>query len=105
MYDYWAAIFFHCCTYVRIINSYIYNPVGYGILAFNVMENNSLENVTVVMGRQEMYDDSICSYGIHWIYANVDSDTVKDDKEVIAEINSNILKDYCITKYCDCISD
>ena len=101
----WATLFFHFCTDLAIINSYIYNPVGYGILAFNVMGNNSLDNVTVIMGRQEKYNNSICSNGICWNYANIDSDTVKDDKEVITKFNNIILRDYCITKCCDCISD
>ena len=88
--DYWAAIFIHSCTNVGIINTHIYNPVGYGILAFNVMGNNSIVNVTIVMGRQKKFDGKVCSYGAHLWYRSIHDNTMKSG-EIIFSINNIVL--------------
>ena len=98
--DYWAAIFIHSCTNVGIINTHIYNPVGYGILAFNVMGNNSIVNVTIVMGRQKKFDGKVCSYGAHLWYRSIHDNTMKSG-EIIFSINNIVLKDGCESCVCD----
>ena len=85
-----AGIFFHECINVQISNVYIYDPLGYGIVAINLLGYSTLKNITVFMGRQEPYKNSTyqqftCSYGIQMKY--VDSRNIKIEHVFIAVSN------------------
>ena len=84
---YWASI-----LYVHDV--YISNPVGYGIIAYNMLGHNILENVYVDMGRQKSFSNSClytCSYGLHMSF--FDSNVVQMDQNVtliITNINVDL---------------
>ena len=99
--DYLAAIYVHYCTDVNITNTYIHNQVGYGIFAFNMMGENSLENVTIIMGRQGKH--SWCSFGLHYHYGDEDGSAIKADKESYVNIDNIALIDDC--ESCSCNSN
>ena len=86
----WAALLFQCCTDLKIVNVYIYNPVGYGISAHSVIGNNNLENVTVIMGRDNVALD-MCSYGAKWSYRNLNGDFTEINK-IIVTIDNIMMK-------------
>ena len=75
---YWASMFFDKCTNVHIKEVYISDPVGYGIIAYNMLGYNIIENFSVHMGRQKQFEsvDTLltCSYGLHFNF--FDSDDV-----------------------------
>ena len=67
---YWASVYIHYCSNVEAISLVIENPVGYAISGLNVMGNSSLTDVTIMMGREELYSFILftCSYAVHWMY-------------------------------------
>ena len=94
----WAALLFQFCTNLKIVNVYIYNPVGYGISAHSVIGNNSLENVTVIMGRNNAALD-MCSYGAKWSYRNLNGDFMEINK-IIVTIDNIMMKQLNISLAC-----
>ena len=68
--NHWTSLFLNNCTTVEIVNVCIDNPVGYGITGYNVMGDNSIENTTVIMNRQDLHGRLLftCSYGMQWSY-------------------------------------
>ena len=76
---YWASMFFDKCANVHIKEVHISDPVGYGIIAYNMLGYNIIENFSVHMGRLkpfESIEDNLltCSYGLHLNF--FDSDDV-----------------------------
>ena len=68
---YWASMFFIACINIKVTNVHIDNPVGYGITCANVMGKNVLNNITMIMGRHELYQSLLhtCSNGIYIMYS------------------------------------
>jgi len=60
-------------VYMHIISVVMNSPIGYGISGLNVMGNNSLQNVTIIMGRDNLHNYIFyaCSYGVHWMYGDI----------------------------------
>ena len=103
---YWTSILFHECTNVQIRNVYIEDPVGYGIIAINMFGHNTLENITVFMGRQKPYKNSTyqhftCSYGIQLKY--VDSRSIKAENIFITVSNIILLLMSEEKRQCSCV--
>jgi len=89
----WAALWFQYCINLEITNVYIYNSVGYGISADNVIGNNSLKSVTVVMGR----DNEIlgtCSRGVKWSYDNLYGKFIETYDNIVLSIDNIIIKQH-----------
>ena len=100
--NYWAAMYFHCCTDVSITNTYIYYPVRYGIFAFNMMGRNNFENVTILMGKQAK--QSWCSYGLYFHYDEDEyGSTVEQDEKGFINISNIALIGNCKSD-CSCRS-
>ena len=85
-YHYLAATWFQYCTNTTISNTHIYNPVGYGIVAFNVMGNSNIVNVTVVMEKFHGI-----SHGTYLKYRNVHRSAAKGD-DIIFSIDNIVFK-------------
>ena len=88
--SHWASMVFNECTNVLLTDVHISNPVGYGIIAYNMFGYNILENISVYMGRQKsLYNSSLtCSYGVHISYLN--SEGMETGKNNATVIISNI---------------
>ena len=102
---YWASILFHECTNVHISNVCIDRPVGYGIVATNMVGHNTLGNITVFMGREKPYKNSThqqftCSYGILLKYA--DSRSIKCETVFVKVINITLLLMSKEKRQCSC---
>ena len=66
---YWASVYIHYCSNVEAVNIRIENPVGYGLSGLNVRGNNSLKDITIIMGREDLYGKLFtCSYAFQWMY-------------------------------------
>ena len=100
---FWAAMFFYYCTNITISNMYIYNPVGYGVLALNVMgSSNCILKVTIMLGRKEEYGGVICSKGGYLGYKDMHNSTTKIE-EIFFNIDNIALKGGC--EFCECYSE
>ena len=102
---YCASIFFHECTNVQISNVYIDHPIGYGIMAINMLGYNTLERITVFIGRLKPFNrfqEFSCSYGIHFKFA--DSKSYNTDKVFVTVSNITLLLMPPHKRNCTCAS-
>jgi len=96
----WAALSFWHCYDLKMANVYIYNPMGYGVLAKDIVGNNCFENITVIIGRNNRAIRT-CSYGAKWHYSNSFGNITKPAIVII----DNIIIKYLCTSYMDANMD
>ena len=64
-----ASILFFTCIHLKLVNVFIFDPLGYAIVGYNVIGNSSLENFKVVLSEYlHTLPYVVCSLAIHWSY-------------------------------------
>jgi len=87
-YGTWAAMHFHYCTNMDIINASIFNSVGYGIFASNIMGENGLKNTTITVGCNQQTKQPWCSYGLYCHYDDENNSDDSDDEHGSGNYNN-----------------